>query len=275
MASNRDGLAGERGILRIAVPCFGEEVAPSFDVARHVRLWEIEDGCVSTCRELTVDGPNGVERLRLMRRARVDVIICNGIQASLRQMLEAAGCQVIDGVFGLASEALFGFLAGRLTPRRTGEVVALKAPGDSPASLVDWTHDLLAQHNWSVRRVTEPSFYPVDLTATTQCPCCHRPVRIAVCCGAHAYCVSDEIRDFHRVTAGRYDARIYVYHALLDVVRVCNDYRVNLLDPAGFAASPEADAGQLFPVIEWVSGHDLLARASVTQRVRSEDGESA
>lgn len=243
----------------IAVPCFGEEVAPSLDAARHFRLWTIEDEVALDCREVPLEADDHIERVRLLRRLEAEVVICGGVSACLRQMLEASGCQVVDGVVGRATEAVFGYLAGRIRPREAGDAIAPQAGAAAdPTDLVEWTRDLLIGAGWRVRRVSDPGFQPVDLTARQTCPVCGKPVLAAVCCAGHTHRVAEEIREFQRVTAGAFHARLYVQHAFAGVQSTCREYGITLVDPAAFADDEAAPAGPLYPLRGGVQGHELV-----------------
>ena len=64
---------------RIAISCFGEEVAPCFDTAHRFRYWIIADGEAVDYRELEAEGSEGITRVKLLKHVGVDVLICNGI----------------------------------------------------------------------------------------------------------------------------------------------------------------------------------------------------
>jgi len=246
-----------RWVTRVVISCFGEEVAPLFNAARRFRYWEMADGEARRYRELTAEEPGALLRIRLLREVRAHVLICNGIEQSVRQMLEADGYRVINGVLGSAADALFGFLAGQIAvrPPETSEPEPVQP---HTADLVAWTEQLFRQRGWEIRRVQQKNLYPIDLLATRSCPVCRKGVRVAVCCGAHAYQVDEEIRELNRVSASGYHARVYVHHAVPGVARTCRDFSIELLDPDDFSAGLGHRAGPLPPLKGRIAGHDQL-----------------
>lgn len=255
--------APESGTMRIAVPCFGEEVAPLFGAARRFRVWDVCDGEIVGYHELGMEEGDGIQRTRMMRRLQVALVIANGIESRLRQFLETEGIQVVEKVIGTASDALFGYLAGRLNlpvsgRPETGVTV-------HTADVVEWTRELFHHHGWEVRTMHTPEFFPVDMICVITCPVCRNPVRVAVCCGAHAYRVEEEIREFHRMTVGGYNARVFVHQAHPTVADVCRSYGVELLDPSAFVdrCAANGSSSDLPPLRGPVAEHNKLNRSSV------------
>lgn len=257
---NRDREDGADAVIRVAVSCFGEEVAPCFDTARRFRFWKIVRRMAREYRELTVEEPGGIERVRLLRRVQADILICNGIDESYRRILETEGCVVIDGVLGSATDALFGFLAGQIQPRRHEDALHPQSIQYHTADLVEWTKELFSSLGWEVKSVLQNHWYPVDLWAVRICPICGRPVRVAVCCGAHAYRVDEEIRELKRATASGCDAGVYVHHAIPGVFEICRELNIELLDPEDFGGSwdEKRSSGLMPPLRGPIAGHERL-----------------
>jgi len=228
----------------IAVPCFGEEVAPCFEATRRFRLWSFSPGGLAAYKEITCEQEGGLARLNLLKRHNVNVLICNGIDRQLWQMLEAEDCTVIASIVGPAVDAIYGFLAGKLNPRCR----ILEGGHIQPhtADLVRWTEELLTALDWQVNRVTHPDIYPLDLIARRACPVCQRPVRAAFCCGAHAWQVDTELLELHRIASG-YNARVYIHQALPGLAGRCRELGIELLEPSIFAATHSAESGLRLP----------------------------
>ncbi len=246
--------------VKISVTCFGEEVAPCFSHARRFRVWEIGYDESMEYRELKVEESGSLARIRTVLKNSIDVLICNGIQEQSRRLLESNGCVVIDGVLGTVSDALFGYLAGRIRPRSTMNEEDMIGIQQFTADLVSWTHDLFSDLGWNVEPVIEAEPFLIDLVAKRTCKICGKPVRVAVCCGAHTYRIENEIREFRRRTMVGYNARVYVYHAMPQVIRYCRDFEIELLDPAGFVASQDSRSGvsTLPPLTGIIDGHEKL-----------------
>jgi predicted Fe-Mo cluster-binding NifX family protein len=241
----------------MVIACFGEEIAPLFDSARCFRYWEIANGEAHRYRELANAEMGALSRIRLLRELQTHVLICNGIEQSGRELLEASGCQVINGVRGPVNEALCGFLDGQITAPYPKAMGTDKVQPHS-ADLVTWTVCLFKSLDWEVHRVLANNLYPIDLLAKRLCPICQKNVRAAVCCGAHAYQVEEEIRELNRVSASGYHARVYVHHAVSGVARTCRDFGVELLDPDDFSHEQAIRASSLPPLKGRIIGHDKL-----------------
>ncbi len=266
----REHLPGkvEEGILkiRIAISCFGEEVAPCFDTAHRFRYWIIVDDEAVDYRELEAEGIEGITRVQLLKGVGVDVLVCNGINRSLREMLEADGCTVIDGIVGSASDALFGLLAGQIKPIQQKSPIRPEQMQPHTADLVVWTEELFQNLDWEVRRVLQDNLFPIDLHAERNCPRCGKVVRVAICCGAHAYRIEKEIQELKRVTTVGYNARVYVHHAIPGVSSTCHDFEIELLDPDDFADGESRDHQSVLPPLKGlIADHEALNQSRLNQ----------
>lgn len=246
--------------VRISVACFGEEVAPCFAYARRFRMWEIGSGKSMEYLEIKVDESGSLVRIRTLLKHNINVLICNGIQEQERRLLESKGCLIIDGVLGTVSDALFGYLAGRIRPPVTTSEDDLIGVQQNTADLVTWTEDLFLDLGWSIEPIVEAEPILIDLIVCRTCRFCGKPVRVAVCCGAHTYRIENEIREFRRRTMVGYNARVYVYHAMPQVIRYCRDFEIDLLDPAGFIASQNGYVGSnsIPPLTGRIDNHEKL-----------------
>ncbi len=187
------------------------------------------------------------------------MLICNGIEEQYSRLLEADGCQVVSGVCGKGVDALYGYRVGRIKPTSREETPSLDKIRLHTANLVEWTRELFTRLGW---QIGQPDTYPIDLSPFRKCPVCERQIRVAVCCGAHAYWVEEEIREFKRVTAGLYHASVYVQQVLPGIESTCRYFEIELLDPATFTACIEGEYqwGDLPPLRGKVSGHERLNR---------------
>jgi predicted Fe-Mo cluster-binding NifX family protein len=96
--------------MRLAVPICRGRVSPVLDVARCVRLVELEDGAIASEVEHLVDGDLMAEFGELG----LGLMICGGLSRELEDGLWARGIQVIAGVCGSVDDVVAAFLAGRL-----------------------------------------------------------------------------------------------------------------------------------------------------------------
>ncbi|TKJ36572.1 hypothetical protein CEE37_14935 [candidate division LCP-89 bacterium B3_LCP] len=247
-------------ITRIAISCFGEEIAPRFDNARRFRCWEISNNEAKDYPGISAEETDGLYRVKLLRRSRIHVLICNGIEERYREMLEVDGCYVVDGVTGSALHALSDFLEGRLQQRFHGESLPHGEILPHTAELVLWTGDLFRTLGWDVQQPAKPNIFPIDLLAQRSCPFCQKPVNVAICCGAHSYRIHEEIKELKRVTASSYNARVFVHRAVAGIEDICKDFEIELVDPDDYTsdALDQESRSSLPPLRGIVIGHEKL-----------------
>jgi predicted Fe-Mo cluster-binding NifX family protein len=246
--------------IKIAITCFGDEVAPCFSATRLFRIWKIGPRNKITFSELNVDETGGLARIRLLKNSGINVLICNGIEGQERQLLQASGCHVVENATGSANDSLYEYLAGKMQIKSSynnnGDIQLQPHNSD----LVDWTVNLFTNHGWSLDRANESDSYPIDLNAIIQCPVCGKNVRVAICCGAHSYRVESEIQEFSHVTSREYNARVFVHNSTSNMIKKCQDYEVELLDPT--STDPNAvhptKKEQLPPLKGRIKNHDKI-----------------
>jgi predicted Fe-Mo cluster-binding NifX family protein len=100
--------------MRVAIPLWQGRVSPVFDEASRLLLVEISNGR-EKCRHeefLTVESP--FERAFVVRRLRVDLLICGMISQSLHTALASAGIRIIPHICGPMEDVIAAFFDGRL-----------------------------------------------------------------------------------------------------------------------------------------------------------------
>ena len=251
----------------VAIPKFGEAVAPCFEVARVFLLADVEGGRVVSQKILECKGCEGFGRIQLLRDNEANVLICGGIKGFYRDLLQASGLAVISNVSAGVTEALGGYVSGGLTPDQEIEE-AVEPEGEIPLEdLVCWTHELFAAHGYRVRPGAELAPFPVDLVAEIECPVCHKPVRVAICCGAHTYRPDQEVKLLHHAAASGYHARAYVRSSTPQVARRCREYDIELIDPdAGFASCDHPVVGRIPILQSVVRGHEAASAGTTDDR---------
>jgi len=217
----------------------------------------VEDGRVLGTNVLKCAGCEGFGRIQLLREQQVETLICNGIKGFYGDLLRAAGMTVVSGVSTGINEALEAWIAGRLVPDGTA-IEPVDLSGEIPLEdLVCWTNELFIAHGYEVDRGADRAPFPIDLIAQINCPVCHRPIRVAICCGAHTYRPEREIELLHLVSAGGYDARVYVHSTTPLVSARCREYGVELIDPDARFASRDDPIDDRIPVLQnVVAGHE-------------------
>lgn len=131
--------AGERPLLyrttmepvssKVAIPRYGESVAPCFGHSLTVAIFIVVDGEVTEQIDFTLSSPREMDRLRLLRDQQVDTLICGGVQDRFEDLIRAHGIRVISWVSGRVEDLLDAFLAGELHAKSS----PAPSPGFGPA----------------------------------------------------------------------------------------------------------------------------------------------
>ena len=99
----------------IAIPRFGESVAPCFEYGSTMAFFKVEEGKVVDQTDVPLSSSVPFDRVRLMKEKQVDTVICGGVQALYEDLLKANDIQVISWVSGTIESLLNLFMQGRLT----------------------------------------------------------------------------------------------------------------------------------------------------------------
>lgn len=102
--------------MRVAIPRFGEEVAPCFEYSATVAIFTIKGKKVVEEKDFSLQSRDALDRFRLLRDQRVGTLICGGVQDSFEDLLLANGIRVISWVSGGVYELLELFIRGALSP---------------------------------------------------------------------------------------------------------------------------------------------------------------
>lgn len=219
----------------------GDMVSPRFEAASTFLVVTTEGGHVVSKETVTCPGTEGFRRFRMLRIHQVSVLICNGIKGSYKDMLVSSGVTVIDKVSCELELALQKFLDGVLRPEEI-LIEDLPEPCTVPhEKLVRAARMLFQKHGFAVSPGPDQGSFLVDLVAEMVCPRCQRPVRVAICCGAHTYRANQEITEFHLATQSGYHARVYVCPARPSLLTCCHEFGIELVDPdqSSMISSPE------------------------------------
>jgi predicted Fe-Mo cluster-binding NifX family protein len=103
-------------LLKVAMPRFGEDIAPCFEYSATVAIFTIAGQRVEEQMDFALQSREALDRVRLLRDQQVDVLICGGVQEAVERLLEARGIRVISWVGGRVEDLLQQFIAGRLVP---------------------------------------------------------------------------------------------------------------------------------------------------------------
>lgn len=104
--------------MKVAVPRFGEDVAPCFEYSATIAIFTIRGKKIVDEKDYTLQSRDALDRFRLLRDQQVKTLICGGVQDVFEDLLRANGIYVISWVSGKVEELLEQFLEGLLLPRR-------------------------------------------------------------------------------------------------------------------------------------------------------------
>ena len=106
--------------MKVALPRFGESVAPCFEHTATISIFEIEGGRVGDQTDFLLHSRDPFDRVRLLRDQEVDTLICGGMQHRFQDIIEGRGIRVISWVSGDVDDLLARFLRGDLEPGSSG-----------------------------------------------------------------------------------------------------------------------------------------------------------
>ena len=239
----------------IAIPRYDNIVAPCFEVAGTFLLAEIENGRTVSIKVEQCAGCEGFGRIRFLQDKNVKLLICNGIKNFYKDLLVTAGMTVIKDVSMPVEEALEKYTSGRLIEDE-GQTPLYYVDSEIPVDdILCWTRDFFRANGYEVVSGEDIAPFPIDLVARLTCPLCGKPIRVAICCGAHSYRVDQEILAFHRAAVTDFHAQVYVHPSLPDLKKHCEEFGIELLDPLD--ESFERTADYHIPILKKpVSGHE-------------------
>jgi predicted Fe-Mo cluster-binding NifX family protein len=102
--------------VKVAIPRFGEAVAPCFEYSATIAIFTLRRRQVVDQTDFSLQSRDAFDRLRLLRDQRVNTLICGGVQAFFEDALVESGISVISWVSGEVDDLLQRFLAGDLVP---------------------------------------------------------------------------------------------------------------------------------------------------------------
>jgi predicted Fe-Mo cluster-binding NifX family protein len=103
--------------VRVAIPRFGESIAPCFGHSATIAIFTIKRGKAVDQADFRLQSRDMLDRVRLLRDQQVKTLICGGLEDRLQDMLETSGVRVISWVSGRVDDILDCFLRGELVTR--------------------------------------------------------------------------------------------------------------------------------------------------------------
>ncbi|RKX29134.1 MAG: hypothetical protein DRP46_07635 [Candidatus Zixiibacteriota bacterium] len=243
---------------KIAIPKFQENVAPCFESASYFMICEADNENEICSQIVECTGCEGFGRVRLLQEHNVNVLICSGIKGFYLDILESSGLTVIENVSLNVEDALQLYLDGKIKSQvhsNNLEELSCEIPHED---LVCWAKELFESHGYTVSiQNDEETPFPVDLVAEMNCPVCHKPIRIAVCCGAHTYRADQEIREFHHVSSSIYQVKVYVFPGNPLIKQRCREYDIQLIDTDSESANHDQKINGRIPLLDSpIPGHE-------------------
>jgi predicted Fe-Mo cluster-binding NifX family protein len=243
-------------VMIVAVPKFSDEIAPCFEAAGIFIVALVEQGGISKAVK-KCEGCEGFARVRLLNENKVDVLICNGIKSFYKDILTNSGIDVIDNITLPVQRALDDYKDGKLkVVSKKSEIngIRLSIPLED---LKCWTKDLFGANGYKISPGNERIPFPIDLVAEITCPVCGKPIRIAICCGAHIYRADRELLEFHRASISDYQAQVYVHPLIPGLDKLCEEFGIELIDPLADTFESPKTPKRPIPILKKpVSGHE-------------------
>jgi predicted Fe-Mo cluster-binding NifX family protein len=98
----------------IAIPIFKSRVSPVFDTCTRLLLIDFDDNLQLSRKEFDLDNFSLHERLQVLEKNAVTVIICGGISDVFHAILSNSNIQLISGICGNINEVIKAHIEGRL-----------------------------------------------------------------------------------------------------------------------------------------------------------------
>ena len=98
----------------LAIPIFKSRVSPVFDTCTRLSLIGFEDNRVITRKEFDLNNFSLRQRLQVLEKNDVAVIICGGISDVFYAILSNSNIQLISGICGNVDEVIKAYVEGRI-----------------------------------------------------------------------------------------------------------------------------------------------------------------
>jgi len=244
----------------VAIPMLNNRVAPCFEVSEFLEIIEVENAEVINKRMVNCEGIDGFRRIRQLEIYSIDTLICNGIKEFYLNLLLASGITVYSRVASSVADAIGAFIGKKLSPVKVNvdkQSESYEIPHDE---LILWAKDLFLKGGYEVVDGPGGDFFLIDLVAKVDCPICAKPINVAICCGAHTYRIDQEVCEFHHLTKGKYNARVYVYPDSADVFKRCSEYGIEMISPDSKCVEDYSPKHSKIPILKGeIEGHERIS----------------
>ena len=100
--------------MKVALPVWQGQVSSVFDFAHELLLIELENGHEKSRQDIVLVEQSGPERVAMLKRLGVSVLICGAISRPLAEMINISGVQVLPFVTGSTEEIIKAYITGQL-----------------------------------------------------------------------------------------------------------------------------------------------------------------
>lgn len=216
--------------MKLAIPTFKNEVAPSFDFSKHFFLFLLEKNKVKDKIELRLPEKSPLIRVQELKKNHVNIVICNAICSYTERLLFLNQIRYISGITGTIEHVLDDFLQEKLLEKEPDlNQKALLKKSDINV-LIDLGMEYFHNCGFTLTKPDSGTKTFIDFIGgkvTKE----KKKTEIAVCCGAHIYKIEGEIREFAREAGSQFDEIYYIHPTCPGIKQICDQYRVILLDP--------------------------------------------
>ncbi|MBN1883103.1 MAG: hypothetical protein JW885_13115 [Deltaproteobacteria bacterium] len=111
---------------KIALPLFGERIAPRLDTAQRLRFVTVRDGSVEETEDVMVVGVHPLKLAHWLRDEGVGVLICCGIDRMTSRMFYESGILLIPRIGADADQAVRAYINGTI---ESLSIIPINRPG--------------------------------------------------------------------------------------------------------------------------------------------------
>jgi predicted Fe-Mo cluster-binding NifX family protein len=102
--------------MRVAVPVFGQDVAPRFGFAEEFLVADISNGNVVRESLISVSDAGWYKRLAELKGLGVELLLCGGFNRRFEPLAQTLGIEVVAGLAGEVSTLLESYARGEDLP---------------------------------------------------------------------------------------------------------------------------------------------------------------
>ncbi len=101
-------------MVKLVIPIFRSRVSPVFDACKSALFISVNKNQIIEKREIFLGDFSLNERVELLHRVGITIVICGGISEAFYDMFSRESIKIISGVVGAVDEVIAAFIDGRL-----------------------------------------------------------------------------------------------------------------------------------------------------------------